>query len=86
MHFFFNRLHAKKNLIAKIRFLNEFSLCLMDSDDINDVSDKVDEAIKCVKKLLASSGHGLLIPQKRKNMHDLRGKIKEKGNIITQEE
>ena len=86
MHFFFNRLHAKRNLIAKIRFLNELFLCLMDSNDINDVSDKVDEAIKRAKKLLTSSGDGLIIPQKHKNRHDLRGKIKEKGNIIIQEE
>ena len=58
----------------------------MDSNDINDVSDKVDEAIKRAKKLLTSSGDGLIIPQKHKKRHDLRSKIKKKGNIIIQEE
>ena len=55
------RSHAKRNLIAKIIFLNDLSYCLMDGNDINEVSEEVDQAIKCAKKRLTSSGDGLTI-------------------------
>ena len=55
------RSHAKRNLIAKIKFLNGLSYCLMDSNVINDVPEKVDQAIKCAKKWLTPSGDGLKI-------------------------
>ena len=38
----------------------------MDSNDINEVSEQVDQAIKCAKKRLTPSGDGLIIQQKRK--------------------
>ena len=60
------RSHAKRNLIAKIKFLNELSYCVMDGNDINEVSEKVDQAIKCAKKRLNPSGDGLIIQQKQK--------------------
>ena len=40
----------------------------MDDNDINEVSEKVDQAIKCAKKRLPPSGNGLIIQQ---NRHDL---------------
>ena len=33
----------------------------MDSNDINDLIGKVDQAIKCAKKRLTPSGYGLVI-------------------------
>ena len=36
----------------------------MDGNDINEVSEKVDQAIKCAKKWLTLSGDGLIIQQK----------------------
>ena len=44
--------------------MNELSYCLMDGNDINEVSEKVDQAIKCAKKWLTLSGDGLIIQQK----------------------
>ena len=38
----------------------------MDGNDINEVSEKVDQAIKCAKKRLTPSGDGLIIQQKQK--------------------
>ena len=38
----------------------------MDCNHINDVSEKVDQAIKCAKKRLTPSGDGLIIQPKRK--------------------
>ena len=38
----------------------------MDGNDINEVSEKVDQAIKCAKKRLSPSGDGLIIQQKQK--------------------
>ena len=38
----------------------------MDSNDINEVSEQVDQAIKCAKKRLTLSGDALIIQQKRK--------------------
>ena len=38
----------------------------MDSNDINEVSENVDEAIKCAKKWLTPSGDAVIIQQKRK--------------------
>ena len=38
----------------------------MDSNDINEVSEKVDQAIKCAKNLLILSGTGLIIQKKQK--------------------
>ena len=38
----------------------------MDSNDINEVSEKVDQAIKCAKNLLILSGAGLIIQKKQK--------------------
>ena len=38
----------------------------MDGNDINEVSEKVDQAIKCAKKRLSLSGDGLIIQQKQK--------------------
>ena len=38
----------------------------MDGNDINEVSEKVDQAIKCAKKRLNPSGDGLIIQQKQK--------------------
>ena len=37
----------------------------MDGNDINEVSEKVDQAIKCAKKWLTLSVDGLIIQQKR---------------------
>ena len=37
----------------------------MDGNDINEVSEKVDQAIKCAKKWLTPSVDGLIIQQKR---------------------
>ena len=67
----------------------------MDSNDYNDVSEKVNQAIECTKKFLTWSGNGLLTQEKRKIdtifEEDIREKctslwIREKGNIIIQEE
>ena len=38
----------------------------MDGNDINEVSEKVDQAIKCAKKRLTPSADGVIIQQKRK--------------------
>ena len=38
----------------------------MDSSDVNDVSQKVNLAIKCIKKLLTPSDDCLIIQEKRK--------------------
>ena len=38
----------------------------MDDNNINEVSEKVDQAIKYAKKRLTPSGDGLIIQQKRK--------------------
>ena len=38
----------------------------MDGNDINEVSEKVDQAIKCAKKRLTPSGDGLIIQQEWK--------------------
>ena len=38
----------------------------MDRNDISEVSEQVDQAIKCAKKRLTPSGDGLIIQQKRK--------------------
>ena len=46
--------------------MKELSYCLMDCNDIDEVPEKVDQAIKCAKKQLTPSGDGLIIQQKRK--------------------
>ena len=47
--------------------MNELSYYLMNGNDINEVSEKVDQAIKYVqKKRLTPSGDALIIQQKRK--------------------
>ena len=61
-----SRDHKLKEIYAKIKFLNELSYCLMDGNDINEVSEKVDQAIKCAKKRLTPSGDSLIIQQKQK--------------------
>ena len=38
----------------------------MDSNDISDISEKVEQAIKCAKKLLIPLGDGLIVQEKRK--------------------
>ena len=38
----------------------------MDCNDIDEVPEKVDQAIKCAKKQLTPSSDGLIIQQKRK--------------------
>ena len=38
----------------------------MDCNNVNEVSEKVDQAIKCAKKRLTTSGDGLIIQQKQK--------------------
>ena len=45
--------------------MSELSYCLVDGNDINEVSEKVDQAIKCAKKWLTPSVDGLIIQQKR---------------------
>ena len=40
----------------------------MDCNNINEVSEKVDQAIKCTKKWLTPSGDGLIIQQKRRQI------------------
>ena len=59
------RSHTKRILIPKIKFLNEPSYCLVDGNDINEVSEKVDQAIKCAKKWLTPSVDCLIFQQKR---------------------
>ena len=46
--------------------MNELPYCLMDCNGINEVSEKVDQAIKCAKKRLKLSDDSLIIQQKRK--------------------
>ena len=38
----------------------------MDCNNVNEFSEKVDQAIKCAKKRLTTSGDGLIIQQKQK--------------------
>ena len=67
----------------------------MDCNDINDISEKVDQAINCAKKRLTPSGDSLIIQPKRKKTRSstrmFRQKsanlyIREKENFIIQQE
>ena len=54
----------------------------MDDNNINEVSEKVDQAIKCAKKQLTPSSDSLIIQQKRKKTQSSTGILCEESTNL----
>ena len=56
----------KRNLIAKVKFLNELCYCMNSADSIAQITDKNDDTIQQAKSLLAPTCERLITHDKRK--------------------